>query len=106
MRDRYRVQRSLEGFEPERQKAVQHWKFRAEIVVLPDVGLQQRGMIGQSIQDLRRGKAITFELALEVLGSRISGRRLGHHVLEFHALEFHHDALRFWTPSVLVISNA
>ncbi|MNL53135.1 hypothetical protein D3C87_1763580 [compost metagenome] len=29
--------------------------------MLPDIGLQQGGMIGQAIEDLRRGQAVAFE---------------------------------------------
>src|SRR5712691_12489915 len=54
MRDRDGVQRALEGLEPERQKAVERWKFRAEVVVLPNVGLQQGRMVRKPIEDLRR----------------------------------------------------
>src|ERR1700745_1388756 len=43
MRDRDRVQRSLERLQPEGEKPVEHRKSRTEVVVLPDIGLQQRG---------------------------------------------------------------
>jgi hypothetical protein len=39
------MQRPLKLLHPERQKAVQFGKFGKEIVVLPDVGLQQPGMV-------------------------------------------------------------
>ncbi len=39
MRHRHRVQRTLELFQPEIEEFVEHWKVRAEIVVLPDIGL-------------------------------------------------------------------
>src|SRR4051794_7868391 len=47
MRDRDRVQRTFQGLEPKAEKLVQDRKLRTEIVVLPDVGLQQSRMIGQ-----------------------------------------------------------
>ncbi len=43
------------------------WKFWAEIVVLPDIGLEQAWMIGQAVQYLRRGQAVAVELAPEIL---------------------------------------
>ena len=52
MRHVYRMQRALELLHPERQKALQLGKFGKEIVVLPDIGLQQPAMIGTSIQDV------------------------------------------------------
>jgi len=45
MCDRDRMQDTFERFLPEFQKALQLGKFGAEIVGLPDVGLQQPGMI-------------------------------------------------------------
>src|SRR5215831_3673145 len=84
MGDRDRMQRSLERLQPEGQKAVEHWKSRAEVVVLPDIGLQQGRMIGKPIEDLRRGQTIAFELAAEVPGCQFFGGPLRcHDVLRF-----------------------
>ena len=44
MRDRDRMQGTFERFLPEFQKALQLGKFGAEIIGLPDIGLQQPGM--------------------------------------------------------------
>src|ERR1700730_16383986 len=69
------VERSLELLQPERQKAVQHRKSRTEVVVLPDIGLQQGRMIGEAVEDLRRGEAIAFELAAEIFGREFLGSK-------------------------------
>src|SRR4029450_1434449 len=68
VRDRDRVERSLQLFQPEREKAVEHRKSRTQIIVLPDIGLQQRWMVGKPIKNLRSGQTIAFELAAEVPG--------------------------------------
>src|SRR5215813_9272577 len=62
------VERPLELLQPKRQKTVQHRKARAQVVVLPDVSLQQGRMIGEPVEDLRRGEAVTFELTAEIPG--------------------------------------
>jgi hypothetical protein len=46
------MQRAFERLEPEGEKTVERRKARAEVVVLPDVGLQQGRMIRQAIEDL------------------------------------------------------
>src|SRR5712691_7224437 len=73
MGDRHRKERSLELLEPERQKAVERRKSRAEIVVLPDVGLQQGGMIGKPVEDLRRRQTVAIELASKIAGCNVLG---------------------------------
>jgi hypothetical protein len=49
MRDAHRMQRALELLLPEGQEAVQFGKFGEQIVVLPDIGLQQPAMIGPPV---------------------------------------------------------
>src|SRR5258708_9165498 len=73
VRDDHRVQRSLELFEPERQKPIEHRKPRTEVVVLPDIRLQERRMIGQSIENLRGREAVALDLAAEVCGGYFFG---------------------------------
>src|ERR671925_77331 len=84
--NRHRVERSLEGLQPERQELVQDRKPRAEIVILPDKGLQQRGMIRKPVKNLCRSEAVAFELASKIFGC-------------------HSDALRFSDISVIVTSH-
>ena len=67
MRDCDRVQHSFERFLPELQKAVQCRKIWAEVVVLPDVGLQQPGMVGPTVKDVCCGKPISSKLFLKIL---------------------------------------
>src|SRR6516164_8407810 len=68
MGNRHGMQRPFESFEPELEEAIEHWKSRAEVVVLPDIGLQQRRMIGKPIQYLRSGEAVAFNLASKIFG--------------------------------------
>src|SRR5947208_6532365 len=70
------VERSLELLQPERQKAVQHRESRTQVVVLPDISLQQGRMIWEAVEDLRRGEAIAFELAAEIFGREFPGSKL------------------------------
>jgi hypothetical protein len=69
VRHRHRVQRAFELFQPEIEEFVERRKHRAEIVILPDVGLQQPGMIGAPVKDVGGGQAVAFELPTKVLGS-------------------------------------
>jgi hypothetical protein len=50
-----RMQDTFERFLPEPQKGPQLREIWVEVVVLPDVALQQPGMVGAPIQDIRRG---------------------------------------------------
>src|SRR5262249_54230308 len=61
MRDDDRVQRPLELLLPEGEKLLQLRKFRKQIVVLPDIALQQPLLIGPAVNDLRRRQAVTLE---------------------------------------------
>src|SRR6478609_968842 len=78
MRHRHRVQRPLQLFQPEGQKLVECRKLRAEIVILPDVGLQQARMIGHAVEYLRRSETVACKLALEIHRSHDSLRPLNH----------------------------
>ena len=55
MRDRHRIQGTFERFLPELQKTPQFREIWAEVIVLPDVGLQQPRMVRAPIQDVRGG---------------------------------------------------
>ncbi len=52
---------------PEGEKILQRRKVRKQIVVLPDIGLQQPTVIGTAVENFGRRQAITGELLLEVL---------------------------------------
>src|SRR6185437_3885155 len=54
VRDANRIQRPLQLLLPELQEVLQRGKSREQIVILPDIALQQRGMIGHPIEYLRR----------------------------------------------------
>src|SRR5262249_19164273 len=76
MRHRDRVQRAFELLQPKCKKAIETRKSRAKIVVLPDIGLQQRRMIGKAIENMCGRQPITLKLSPEVIGdhSRCSFR--------------------------------
>src|SRR5207237_9148024 len=61
------MQRTLELLPPESQEAMQLGKFGEEIVVLPDVGLQQPAMIRTAIHNMRGRQAKTTDLLTEIL---------------------------------------
>src|ERR1700722_8541166 len=63
----HRMQRALELFQPEIEEFVQRRKVRAEIVVLPDVGLQEPGMVRPPVEDIGSGQAVALELPAEVV---------------------------------------
>ena len=65
--DAHRMQWPPELLHPERQKALQLGKFGKEIVVLPNVRLQQPAMVGTPIQDVRGRQAIATDLSTEIL---------------------------------------
>src|SRR5581483_1347933 len=67
VRDAHRVQRTFELFLPEGEEAMQLREFRKQVVVLPDVGLQQPAMIGAAIQDVRGGQTVATDLLAEIL---------------------------------------
>src|ERR1700733_7621190 len=67
MRDRYRVQRPFELLQPEIEELVQHRKDRAEIVVLPDIGLQKPRVIRSTVENIGRRQSIAFKLLAKLL---------------------------------------
>ena len=74
VRNRHGMQRSLERLYPEGKKAIEDREPRAEIVVLPHEGLQQRRMVGKAIQNLCRCQTIAFELASKIFRRSRSSR--------------------------------
>ena len=51
---------------PEIEKLLQLGEMRVQVVLLPDVGLQDSGMIGHSVQDVGGRQTEPFELPTEV----------------------------------------
>jgi hypothetical protein len=68
MADEHTVQGPVEAFAPKPQKLEQGRKVRGEIVVLPDVGLEQARVVGQMIEDPRRGEPIACEVLDKIRG--------------------------------------
>jgi hypothetical protein len=66
MRHRHRVQRPLELLQPEIEEFVELGKFRAQIVLLPDIGLQKPPMIRPAVENVGGGQPISLELAAEI----------------------------------------
>src|SRR5215475_1953003 len=66
MGDRHRMQRALERALPEQQELLQHRERRTEVVFLPDVALQQPGMVRAPIEDMRGGETVALELLHEI----------------------------------------
>src|SRR5215471_21850349 len=67
MRHGDRVQRAFQGLEPEIEEFVEHRKCRAEIVILPDIALQQPGVIRPPVENVGCGQPIAFKLPPKVL---------------------------------------
>src|SRR5215470_723872 len=66
MRDTHRMQRAFELGLPEFEEPVEFGEARVQIVVLPDVGLEQPGVVGPPVQNVRGGEPVSFELPAEV----------------------------------------
>ena len=58
-----RVHLAIEVRLPKIEELRQLGKFRSEIVVLPDKRLQEKRMVGEMVEDFRRGQAIKRSLA-------------------------------------------
>src|ERR1700730_10840034 len=71
MRHRHRVQRALELLQPEIEELVELGKGRAEVVILPDISLQQPGVIGPPVEDVGRRQSVAFKLAAKLLRTPI-----------------------------------
>ena len=52
---KHRMKLAIKIVTPEMQKFIEHGKARRDIIFLPDIGLQQLGMIGHVIENLCRG---------------------------------------------------
>src|ERR1700679_4268365 len=69
VRHRDRMQRAVELVAPEGEELLQFRKGGCQIVILPDVILQQAGMVGQMVENVGGGEAVSFELAAERNGN-------------------------------------
>src|SRR5215469_9237248 len=76
MRDGDRVQRPFKGLQPEIEELVERRKGRAEIVILPDIGLQEPGMIRPPIENIRCRQPIALKLLTKDL---LLAKILRHH---------------------------
>src|SRR4029078_12352579 len=61
------MQRPFQFFLPESQKTMQLREFGEQVVVLPNVRLQQPAMVGAAVQDVRGRQAVTTHLFTEIL---------------------------------------
>ena len=75
MGDPHGVDRAIEFAPPIVEKALQRRKRRRDIIVLPDVELQQGRMVRQSVVDLRRGQSIALQLQQEIAAYHNGPRR-------------------------------
>src|SRR6516162_3279209 len=66
--NRDRIEPPLELGLPKLQETLQLRKIRAEIVILPNIGLQQPGMVGSPIHDFGGCQAVSLHLSFEVRG--------------------------------------
>src|SRR5215204_2534428 len=64
--DCYSEQRPVELRLPEDEEFVQFWKGGGQVVFLPDEFLEDRSVIGHSVEDVGRGETIASDLTLEV----------------------------------------
>ena len=60
------VERAVEAFAPEFEEIVEFWKVWRQIIILPEIGLDEDRVIGQPVQNLRRGKAVSLQLSDEI----------------------------------------
>src|SRR6202008_695111 len=79
--DPHRMQLAVQAAMPKIQEAAQDRVFGSQVVVLPSIALQQGGMVGQVVEDLRSGQAVAVELADQA----------GHHALLIGSNESHKE---------------
>ena len=60
-----RVQAAYQVALPEVEESSQDGEMRRQVVVLPEVGLEQGWMVGQMVENLCRGEPVTLKLAFE-----------------------------------------
>jgi len=65
MADRDRMQRPFQLVAPEGQELVELGEERSQIIFLPDERLQERGVIGQAVENIGRRQTVSFQLTAE-----------------------------------------
>jgi len=60
------MQPAVDVVAPEIEEALQLRIARRQVQLLPQEGLQQPRVIGQVVQDLRRGQAVALQLTFEI----------------------------------------
>ena len=109
MRHDHRVEGAIEFFLPKGEEILECREFRKQIVILPDIGLQQRGMIRHPIEDLCRGQPLPQDLLPTILGNHAKLHSL--HAAPFQQIVFavavFHPAYRSQSPrsSVMAITD-
>src|SRR6202008_5048335 len=63
--NRHGMKDSVERLPPEGQKPLQFREFRTEVVFLPDIGLEQPGMIRTPVEDVRGRQAVALNRTAE-----------------------------------------
>ncbi len=78
MSDAHPIERSIKIGSPEIQEIDELREVRREVVVLPDVALQQSRIVRQAVYDLRRGEGEPFDLnrAGSGIGDSCNGKSL------------------------------
>src|SRR5690606_15253506 len=66
----HRVQGAVQFRPPEIEKPDQDRKIRGDVVLLPDIGLQQARVVWHTIEDLGRRQTVAFELFHEIRRNR------------------------------------
>src|SRR5262245_32697588 len=56
------MQATFDAAVPEIEETAQDGVIRRQVVILPCIALQQAGMIGEVVKDLRSGQAVALEL--------------------------------------------
>jgi hypothetical protein len=67
MRHGDRVQRTFQGLQPEIEELVERRKCRAQIVILPDIALQQPRVVWPPVENVSCGQPIALKLSAKVL---------------------------------------
>src|SRR5690606_4993682 len=66
VRHRHRAERALELASPEVEEVVKRREGRGEVVGLPDIGLEERRMIRQGVEDFCCGQSVPVPLQGQV----------------------------------------
>jgi hypothetical protein len=61
----HRMQRPVQILDPEIEEPAQFRKIRGQVVLLPDVALQEVLVVGHPVDDLCRGEPVALELKFQ-----------------------------------------